>query len=163
MQELFGTYRGVTPTDESDIGLGEMQIVIDADNLTMSVATGLEIQVDVTPMSEIRELSEEEILIELEQGAILPQGTRGIILTDCNIKFIFVSANEESGGVIILGMMDEEFFGPSFVFTPSQIEAGMFDKAIQMLEHNYGTVGVIPMLSSDGKAPNSVRTDSVST
>lgn len=159
MQELFGTYRGVTPTDESDIGLGEMQIVIDADNLTMSIATGLGIEVDVTPMSKVRELNDEEILVELEENAVLPEGTHGIMLTESKVKLIFAAGDKESGGVIILGMMHEEFFGPSFVFTPSQVEAGMFDKAVHMLEHNYGTIGATPLIANDGKAPNaSVRT-----
>jgi hypothetical protein len=163
MQELFGTYRGFTPTDESDVGIGEIQIIFNANSLTMSMATGLEILTDIIPMSEVRELTDEEILMEMQEGIVLPAGTRGFMLTESGIKLIFVMKDGEQNGVVVTGMMSDAILGPTFAFTPAQVDAGMFDKAVQMLEGHYGTIGVTPMIAHGGLAPNTVTAENAST
>ncbi len=78
MQDLYGTYRGFTPTDESAVCLGEIKIVIDADRFVMIVATGVKIEEASVNMSDLREMTDDEIAADFNEGAEF-EGVRTII------------------------------------------------------------------------------------
>lgn len=54
MEHLYGTYRGFFPTDESDFGLGEAQLVFGEEGIELTVATGLAVKVTKFATSELR-------------------------------------------------------------------------------------------------------------
>ena len=44
IERYIGTYRGISPTDESPIGFGEIEIIIEKDRIDVRMATGLKIE-----------------------------------------------------------------------------------------------------------------------
>ena len=58
---LYWVYRGFAPTDESPIGMWEIEIKIDETGLTGRVATGLKIEENLTALFDCKESIEFEI------------------------------------------------------------------------------------------------------
>lgn len=57
----FGTYTGLSPTDESKIAMGEIEITINEQELKIRHATGLTINDETVPLEQIRKLTEDEL------------------------------------------------------------------------------------------------------
>lgn len=155
IMKLDGTYRGLSPTDESGVGMGELELVIDDSFATSRFATGLTIETDQGPRSEIQEMSQDEIADLFEPGATLT-GTSGYKFgEDGPIILIFAESQEEpnSPRALVLRFISEEIdsiFGPTPLFIPSQVDAGLFDQALAEIESKQGDPGVIPRLANNG-------------
>jgi len=152
-----GTYRGLTPTDESPSALGEMEVVIDDRNVSLRIATGLEIVTDSVPRSEVKDLTHDEVVAQFNEGADITDvvgiklGDDGVILLlladPANLRGLSGEGREESRNaarVVVRGMFGEEAFGPSHLFTPQQVEAGLFDQALTAIEAEVGPLAVPP-------------------
>lgn len=156
MEDLQGTYRGFTPTDESAVGVGEMQIIINTQRLSMLIATGLKVQEDHMDLSDVHELRPSEIAAEFNDGADI-DGVRGFRLGDTGVRLLFLRPPEPPG-LIVRGLFGEEAFGHSMLLTPQQIEDGLFDETIREVEEAYGK-NLIPLIAHGGIAQRNPEAD----
>lgn len=154
--ELNGTYKGFSPTDESGVAVGELEVVIADEHLSFRFATGLEIQSGQVPRTELRELTITEVASRFNPGADI-EGITGYVLGEEGPIFLFLrEAPEapESPRVLLLRFVSDEIdavFGPTQLFMPEQVQAGLFDQAVTEIESYQGDSGVIPRLSNNGR------------
>lgn len=173
MQDLYGTYRGFTFTDESGVALGELCVVLGPGTITQTIATGRGLELDVIDIAEMREMTADEIAAEFDEGADTT-GVRGIIHVEATPDTIdeyqhllFFGAYKGTGEVmengeidedateqvLVRGMFGEEAFGPSILFTPAQVLAGDFESAVTAIETEARLPGSIPRINNGGRAP----------
>ena len=69
IERYFGTYTGLCPTDGSKIAMGEIQLTINEQGLTIRHATGIKINEDSVPLSEVRPLTEGELRSQFNEGS----------------------------------------------------------------------------------------------
>lgn len=154
--DLNGTYRGFSPTDESGVGLGELEVVITDDAISYRLATGSEIMSDQVPRSLLRELSANQVA-DLFNAGTDTTGTTAHVLGEDGAIFLFLACRpdipDDTVRVLLLRFVSEEIdaiFGPSRLFTPDQVAAGYFDQCLSDIEAEQGDPGVIPRLANAG-------------
>lgn len=154
--DLNGTYRGFSPTDESGVVLGELEVTITDDTVSFRFATGLKVESDEAPRSELTEMSDDEIAMFLNPVADLTAITVYKLGEDGPV-FLFLQkclddAPEAPAVMVLRFVSDEvdEIFGPSCLFTPTQVAAGHFDRAVAEIEAEQNDPGVIPRLVNNG-------------
>ena len=152
LRGYLGTYRGFSPTDESAVGAGEIEVVIAEDVVTSRVATGLAIEETSVPISEM------ELLTGEAKEELFKEGSDSISSTNVfrgvrgSPTFIFCGDHTPSEVSLLIlqgGMAD--IFGPSMLFDPKQVAMGEFDKAVARIEAAAGP-NSIPKLSLGGRA-----------
>lgn len=153
LKDFEGTYIGISPTDESDIGLGELEITIDATAVRSRWATGLEIQEDEIPAEEVRELFGDELQALLVDGAQLPPGMRAFDVAGLHYIFLDQSRDPDAACFMIVGGMGD-ILGPTGLFSPEQVARGLHEKAFRDLEREFGQPGEMPRLNNGGLAPH---------
>ncbi len=153
--DLNGTYLGFSPTDESGVGVGELEVIISDDNVNFRFATGLEVHSDEAPR-EFRELTPDELAELFNPGADVT-GARAYMLGDDGPIFLFLADSPElpaeTLSILILRLVSAEIdsiFGPTHMFSPKQVEAGYFEAAVAEIEDLQGDPGVIPRLARNG-------------
>jgi hypothetical protein len=162
MQLPNGTYRGLTWTDESPSVMGEMEVVIDDTSFHMRIATGLELITDSLPRSEVRDITTDEVAAHFNEGSDITDvvgvqvGHDGVVLLRLadpdNLLGLSDEEREESRDaprVMVLGMTGAEVFGPSLLFTPSQVEAGLFDRCLAGIQAELGR-NAVPLIAHNG-------------
>ncbi|MBI2632809.1 MAG: hypothetical protein HYW78_00250 [Parcubacteria group bacterium] len=161
LETFRGTYLGFSPTDESAVGLGEIEVTIGPQKITTRIATGLEILEDDIDISEFRPMTDEEMKIMIQETSPYAARMKGFKNKNSEfpiLLFIENPSENEIGLVINTGGMGE-ILGPTFLFSPTQVARGDYEKAIQLIENNYGKKGVIPRLRNDGKAEEQNNTN----
>jgi hypothetical protein len=151
-----GTYRGFSPTDESGIGLGELELVINDDTLSYHFATGLKVHSEEAPRLELRQLEPHEVAERFNPEANIAGITGYVLNEDGAILLLLAETPEapETPRALLLRFVSDEIdaiFGPTVLFTPEQVEAGYFDQTIAEIEAQQGDIGVIPRLANNGK------------
>jgi hypothetical protein len=68
--DLNGIYRGLSPTDESGVGVGELEIVILDDTISFRFATGLKVESGQERRAELREMTTDEVAERFNPGAM---------------------------------------------------------------------------------------------
>jgi hypothetical protein len=150
LKDFEGTYIGISPTDESDVGMGEFAVVIDGQGVRSRMATGLEIQEDHFGFEGVRELSEAEVVALFEDGADVPE-TRAFEAD--NLTFMFITDEDPAAPILwITGSMGD-LLGPTVLFSPTQIEQGAHEAAFRQIEEGYEMPGALPRLNNNGLAP----------
>ena len=155
--ELNGTYLGFAPTDESDAGVGELEVVFDDEIIRFRAATGLEVDTEEIPRSELRKMSIEELSGAFGVAASDLDDVTAFMIGDDGPIFVSASPDQEEpnmSGIAIFRLYGEDIdaiFGPSILFTPEQIAAGQFDRAIESIETEHGDPGAIPRLANNGQ------------
>lgn len=154
--KLNGTYRGFSPTDESGVGLGELEVVIDDDTISYRLATGREIMRDEVSRSLLRQMTADEVAGLFKEGADIT-GATAYMLGDAGAIFLFLAEKPDVPAdvirVVLLRFAGEEVdavFGPCHLFTPDQVVAGHFDRYLVDIEAAQGDPGVIPRLANGG-------------
>jgi hypothetical protein len=153
---LNGIYRGFAPTDESDIGLGELEVTINDDELSYRWATGTQIQSEAMPRSLFRQITAAELASRFKPEADLTDLT-GYVLGEDGPLFLFVAENIHPPGtprvlvMLFFSQEIDELFGPVYLFTPDQVEAGYFEQAVSEIEAHNNVTGAIPRLANDGR------------
>jgi hypothetical protein len=69
-------------------------------------------------------------------------------------EFAEASDTPKTPGVLLLRFVNDEvdaLFGPTLLFTPEQVQAGYFDRAVNEIEVQQGDKGVIPRLANNGR------------
>jgi hypothetical protein len=148
LTDFKGTYTGVSPTDESAVGVGELTIIIDEAGLTSKMATGLGLVEDSGPLTDTRELAPAEI------GEIFgsDEWAGKIRAFDVgNLMYMFYIGAEEPHAprLSIVGGMGD-ILGPTILFTSAQVEQGLHEKLIADIEQEMGLPGATPRLSNQG-------------
>lgn len=153
MREFKGVYRGFTPTDESDIMLGEIEISITDELIKFRIATGLEIMEEEFRVEDFRSLTEEET------NALCLDGTPDEIKSNVTVfkcsseypKFLFCKDLETNEVSLAVKMGMGDILGPTVLLGPQLVMRGEFEKAVQVIEQGGGK-GVLPRLRNNGKA-----------
>ncbi len=153
MEEFYGVYRGFTPTDESAIALGEMELTLSKEGLVVRIATGLLIHEERIPHEQFVPMTADEVSTEYNPGSIYPSRTVGFREKESGIpKLLFLTslAEDEFGLVVKLGEMSE-IMGPTLLYSPAQIAEGKFQNFLAEMKDDAGK-NVFPLLTNDGKA-----------
>ncbi len=148
-----GTYIGFGPTDESGVGLGELEVTIDSQAIKFRMATGLEIMEDEFEINDANELSPEEIMLLFEDSVDLPEDLKVFRVGEVK-HFLFSNEEADSPVLTIIGGMGD-LLGPTLLYSPEQVEAGRHEKSFEIIETHYGDESGIPRLQNNGRAKNS--------
>ena len=157
MKEFQGTYLGFTATDESNAGVGEIEVVIDDNLVKIREATGLTIDESRAPVSDFKLLSKEEFRSILTAGS---EADRDKVINSVTAfgcisgypKYLFFYKNEKGDFLLLIIRGDlGDIFGPTKLFGPSMVARGDFEKAILHIEASAGK-GSIPRLRNGGKS-----------
>jgi hypothetical protein len=153
--ELNGTYRGFSPTDESGVCLGELEVVVSDETVDFRFATGLTIESESMPRALFRRLATEDIAGLYKEGTDI-KGIVGYRVGEDGAIFLISKAHDtpEAPQVLVLNFISEEIdviFGYTYLYTPDQVKAGHFDRAVVTIETEQGDPGVLPRLENGGR------------
>lgn len=154
--DINGVYMGFSPTDESGVVRGELEFTINDQWVKMRFATGLEIEEEKFPRQNLRQMTPGEIadcLVEDADDSFIQAGyTCGPDL----LTLLFCNEFEEypeAARVLVLRFVSDDIdgiFGVTVLFTPEQVEAGLYADAVKQLEAEANDPGVLPRLSNGG-------------
>lgn len=148
LEQLQGTYRGFAPTDESNIGLGELEISITQTFMKTRHAAGLRIDEEETPISEFKPMTRDELSGVYREGS--PYINRSVGFSIDEMKFVFLpDATDEEMGLLIRGNEMADMLAPTFLYNPEQIARGVYQKVIESIEANAGK-DCFPTLANGG-------------
>lgn len=169
LRPFFDTYRGFAPTDESAVGRGEMELVLNENGLKIRVATGLKIEEMQMPWDEFEgSLSEavfgpENVLTAdtsyFENAASFSLGNHGYIFsllkTGQKLSSHYLKLLEPFGistlpALTFINGEISAIFGPTFLYSSAQVAAGDFAAHMKNLDPE--SRNLIPSLSNQGKA-----------
>jgi len=146
--EYFGVYKGFTPTDESAICMGELEVKIDESKVSFRMATGLKIQKDEVSTSKLEHMTREDMVEAL--GKRNRYVDRSVGFHANGMKYIFTpNPTKKEYGLVIRGNELADMLGPTALYSPSQQQAGLYDKALNRIIRKHGDV--LPQLQYDGK------------
>lgn len=134
----FGKYLGLSPTDESKAGVGEIEVKVGEDGIRTRHATGLRVDEQVIPLERVRGLTDEEVRARYVAGPeeyakidAFRIGEEGPVLL-----FLREPNDDEPRLVVRLGKMDQN--GPTMLFDEEQVKNGEFDYVINELTQQVG-------------------------
>lgn len=149
IQNYFGTYVGLCPTDESKIAMGEIEVAIDEQQLKIRHATGLCINEETAPLEQLRQLTEDEVRAQYNKGCDFYKGIDGFQIGDGAI-LLFIREPEENDPRLIVRLGDFiEMLGITVLFDQKQIAGGAFDKIVQRAAEQVGAFP-FPRLEYEG-------------
>lgn len=152
IDQYAGTYRGFSPTDESPVGMGELEVIIDtqANLLKVRMATGLEIQEGQVSLATAQSLPAAVIAEVYEPDSEYIKRSAGFELEGRQYIFITAPADDEPALIVRGGLGD--LLGPTMLFNKEQVDRGVFDTAIGMIEQEFGKP-CVPQLKYEGEIP----------
>lgn len=152
LPELYGTYKGFSPTVGSACCQGELEVIINATGIKISHATGLEINTDRKSLYAFQRLTQEKTANLFEPGAFDPEqnnvyafqaGENGSI-------FLFMPVFDNSNTLdLIIRNGISSLLGPTMAFGPENIRNGRGQKTLEELEREG-----MPLLKHGGKVPS---------
>jgi hypothetical protein len=158
-EKLRGVYRGFAPTDESPIGVGELEITITQDSMDYRHATGLEVINEKYPLSHFVEASKEHVRSCFEPRFSEVDSVQGFFMNGLTYFFMADAKEEEDAGLVIVGSMGD-ILGPTFCYGPLQVMNGIYDKVAAHVNEEYAKQfpnsypkGCFPTLAANGKMP----------
>lgn len=143
LKPFYGVYRGFSPTDESPIGMGELEISISRFLVHVAHATGLTIQRETISTRHFRPMTQAE-LSSLYPADSLPDKMTGFSVR--GMRYFFV----EDAGLMISGNELADLLGPTLLFGPKQILKGEYELAVKELEVMHGK-NCFPTLKAKGR------------
>lgn len=150
-----GTYLGFSPTDESAVMCGEVEIVINDTHLHWRHAGGLYIDAAAIPLTDFREMTRDEIAAEFKPGASsVDKVVIGYAQIGGGPKLLFfdpVRLDKREFELVVVLPDISAIFGPTLLFGHEQVARGEFDEAIKAIEDKAG-IGVVPRLRNNGRA-----------
>jgi len=148
LKDYFGTYRGFSPTDESAICMGELEVTISEESVKIRMATGLKIEEDEFPTSMLQPMPKEMLSLVFNPGSEYLERCVGFHAG--SEKYVFTpNAKIEDIGLVIKGSDDNmrDLLGPTLLFSPAQVKAGLYDEAVKPIDKE------LPQIRYGGKAP----------
>ncbi len=150
---LEGVYVGFSPTDESGIATGEFELTIEKDTIKMRMATGLEIQEDEVSIADLglTVMSHGEVAGLLENPSAVSPSMKGFKVGEDPWLLVWTDEDDAPAVRLLMGEMAETL-GPTLLFSPKQVERGLWGNAVKSIEQEFGERGILPRLSNQGKA-----------
>jgi hypothetical protein len=131
IQDYFGTYVGLCPTDESKIAMGEIELTINEQGLKIRHATGITINEETASLSEVRKLSEDEVRAQYNEGSDLYKGIDGFQIGEGAILLFTRELEKNSPRLIVRLGEFIEILGITVLFDQKQIENGVFEEVVE--------------------------------
>lgn len=150
IEAYAGTYIGLSPSDESAVGMGELEVTISERGATFRLASGLGIEIHEVEPDDTEEVPVDQLTSLLENPEAVP------ILRALRVghqTLIFVSSENQSPEVAVVGGAGD-LLGPTLLFGPDQVAEGLHEQAFTKIENLLNKAGVIPRLSHEGRAPS---------
>ncbi len=138
ISDHIGTYTGFSPTDSSKIALGEIELTITQETLTIRHATGLRIEEAVSSIEQIRQLSEDEMREQFQDGSDAHQDTDGFQVGEGAILLFCSNVKEDEPPLIIRLGEFIEMLGITVLFHEQQVAAGVFEKIVTEITKQVG-------------------------
>lgn len=148
ISQFYGKYRGVSPTDESAIRMGELEITIGKENVCYRMATGLRIQEEQVP-AEFTPLSREQVASNFIPGAKYAEKVVGYDLNGLNFLFS-PNAGFREFGLIVRGNEMADLLGPTMLYSPRQLQRGAWQVFLTALTLG-GGFNKLPRLKYNGR------------
>lgn len=150
-----GTYHGFSPTDESAVAMGEMEMTLKDGKAFIRFATGHEIHEENFSLDGYVSISKAEFDAMSETGSADSEGFLYGFKRPVGNSPVFIFASNEKGGecnqlLLMLGDL-HDLLGPTILFSPEAIAHGDYDEEIRKVEQMYWP-GVVPSLKNGGKA-----------
>jgi hypothetical protein len=67
-------------------------------------------------------------------------------------KLVFVTKEEHEGADLLMTGHMGDVLGPTFLFSSRQASKGHFEDALKYIEEDYGQMGIVPRLKTNGQA-----------
>jgi hypothetical protein len=116
-------------------------VAINEQQLKIRHATGLSINEETAPLERLRQLTEDEVRAQYQEGSTVYKGVDGFQIGD-GAFLLFIREPGENDPRLIVRLGDFfEMLGITVLFDQKQIEGGVFDKIVQ---NATGYVGAFP-------------------
>lgn len=159
IQRYFGTFTGLSPTDESKIALGEIQITINATGIEIRLATGQTVRHEFVSLEQVRTLTEVEVQEQFNEGSNEYKRVDGFQIGEGAILLFWRNPAKGSGFsfwrkpaehrlVVRLGDFIE-MLGPTVLYDEAQVAEGNFEQIIKAAVKSVGRYP-FPRLQYDG-------------
>lgn len=159
-----GIYRGLSPTDEGPLRMGELEMKVTDTEMIFRMATGLEIQAHRLPLSELVPMTSKELTDEFIEGSTAMAAVVGFKhVRNPAPRFIIPRKPTWTAPRITVRMGEmPDILGPTMLFTPSQRRFGlalMYFSSFEQLYRSACKPGhvVIPRLKYNGTTDKSKR------
>jgi|GEM_PF-1722398 len=162
LSEHTGVYRGFGPTDDSALKIGEIEMTISNDKVSVRMATGSEIQSIELPVDDFRPMTRAEVESFYPTSTEFTARSFGFKDVSGYPQFLFLRnpsvdqalpARSEFGLVVKTGSMLDAL-GPTVLLAPSQLEKVSCEQYLGSIEFGItGQNGVIPRLDTEGRTP----------
>ena len=145
----FGTFTGLSPTDESKIAMGEIEVVINEDGLKVRHATGLVINEEAIPLEDIRKLTDAEVRQQFKENSSEHERVDGFQVTEEGAVLLFWRNPLKERGfwlwrkpaqarlVVRLGEFIETL-GVTQLYDESQVANGDFEHVVKNVTRRVG-------------------------
>ena len=127
----FGTYTGLSPTDESKIAMGEIEVTINEQGLKIRHATGLTINDETVPLEQVRKLTEDELRSQFNANSDAHTRVDGFQIGEGTTLLFYREPSEDDARLIV--RLDEfvEMLGITMLYDEEQVANGAFDRLIE--------------------------------
>jgi len=148
LKDLQGTYLGFSPTDESPMAMGELEVTVTENSLKFKSANAHNVEEMEAPISVFSSMTEEEMMQVWEEGSEYIEKSVGFT-TPNGMKYVFIpNPGDNEFGLIIRGNELADILGPTILFGPTQVKKGLYEKAVEMIEFGYEK-GSFPRVNSN--------------
>ena len=159
IQRYVGTFTGLSPTDESKIAMGEIQVTINQEGIEIRHATGLTVRYEFVSLKEVRTLTEAEVQKQFNDGSSEHRRVDGFQIGEGAVLlfwrnpakgrgFWFWRKPAEFRLVVRLGDF-VEMLGPTALYDEAQVAEGNFEQIIRDAVKSVGRYP-FPRLKYDG-------------
>lgn len=164
LRDFSGVYRGYAPTDESALGVGEIEIAVSSETISVRMATGLTILSEQVSTADFELMSAAEVEAEFVQrspyakrtlGFKGPTGSPKLLFLLNPSTNIFLPGRSEFGLIVITGGM-ADLLGNTALLSPAQqrkLSCERYLRAFEFWTAGSWRGGLIPRLRTGGRAP----------
>ena len=155
LEQLQGTYRGFSPTDESPIAMGELEVSITREAMKIRHATGLRVDEGEIPLSMLKPMTKKELSTVYQEGSEYIDKSVGFSVN--GMQYVFIpNPNDDEFGLLIRGNQMADILGPTVLYSPAQVQKGVYEKIVAGLNGQFPDRyprGCFPTLDAGGKLP----------
>jgi len=147
LEKFFGTYRGISPTDDSPVAYGEMELILQRSHASIRMATGSRIMYETTPLALVP-LSEDELRKHFKDDARYSsiQTTHGF-RHEGGLDFLFLTNPKKDKTTLVLRGGMGDLLGPTVLLKdPSWFEYSLMIGPLALQG--------LPLLKYGGHSPN---------
>lgn len=152
-EDLYGTYRGLAPTNNEKSPIGELEIIITEESMKIRHATGLGIDETELPISYLERMSKSEIDPNNQIETSMMDRIVGY-KTEGGVQYLFIpTATDSEFGLLVKGNELSDKLPPIMLYNPLQVERGAYQNMLNLIKQNLDG-NYIATLEANGKVPN---------